>query len=266
MLAVIIAGFWLGVCALLYIFQERLIYFPSPGLTVIPETVGLDYEPVELTTSDDLQITGWYVPAEQARGAVLFLHGNAGNISHRLIILEMLNRLGLSVLIIDYRGYGNSEGTPTEQGTYIDAETAWQYLTDKLGYAPDRSIIFGRSLGGAIAARLAGQVTAAGVILESTFTSIEALAENYYPLVPVRLLTRIHYPTLDFIGAIKSPVLIVHSRDDELVPFSHAKALYEAAGGPRELQEITGSHDEAFLQTGNDYLQTLDRFIDRVLE
>lgn len=265
-LVLVVAGFWLTLSVILYIFQERLIYFPSPGLSVIPDTVGLNYESIELTTSDGLKISGWYVPAEEAQGVVLFLHGNAGNISHRLVTLEMLNRLGLSALIIDYRGYGNSEGSPTEQGTYIDAETAWNYLTVKRGHKPDKIIIFGRSLGGAIAAWLAGRVSPAGVILESSFTSIENLAKKYYPLIPVSLLTRIHYPTIDFMPAIKSPVLIIHSREDEMVPFSHAKELYEAAGEQREIQEISGGHNEGFLLTGDEYIQTLDRFVDRVLK
>lgn len=265
-LTLIIVGLWLSLCAVLYLFQEGLVYFPSPDVVSIPDTVGLPYESIELTTVDNVRISGWYVPAEQPRGVVLFLHGNAGNISHRLVTLQTFNRLALSVLIIDYRGYGNSEGHPSEQGTYIDAQTAWNYLTLERGYKPEEIIVFGRSLGGAVAAWLANRVTPAGVILESAFTSIDELAKKHYPFIPVSLLTRIHYPTIKYMAAIESPVLIIHSRDDELVPFSHAETLYEAANGPRELQEITASHNEGFLLTGDDYVQMLDRFISRILE
>lgn len=265
-LCIILALTWLGLCLILYLFQERLIFQPTSTLAATPESIGLDFETVKLQTKDNVALYGWFIPAHDSRGTVLYLHGNAGNISHRLVMLEMLHHLGLSTLIIDYRGYGHSAGQPSEQGTYMDAEAAWNYLTLERGIEPRDIIIYGRSLGGAVAAWLAARVEPAGVVLESTFVSMQSLAQKYYPYMPIGLLLRNEYPARDNVTAIRSPLLIIHSPDDEIIPYSHAEALYESAAGRRELKTISGEHNQGFLDSGDDYMDILKEFSQQVLD
>jgi fermentation-respiration switch protein FrsA (DUF1100 family) len=202
------------------------------------------------------------VPARQERGVILFFHGNAGNISHRLDTLEIFHTLGLSTFIIDYRGYGQSEGRPSEQGTYLDAEAAWRYLVEQRQVPPERMIIFGRSLGGAVAAWLAQAHPPRALILESTFTSLPDMAATYLPFLPVRSLARFDYNTLARLPDIHCPVLVVHSPDDEVVPYSHGRQLFEAASEPKEFLELRGGHNEGFLISDN-YQAGLEAFIAR---
>jgi len=191
----------------------------------------------------------------------LFLHGNAGNISHRLESLRVFNELGLNVLIIDYSGFGQSGGTPGERQTYADARLAWQYLTGTRGVAPERIVIFGRSLGGGVATWLATQERPGGLILESTFTSVPALASKYYPMFPMRWLARIRYDNASRLPTVRSPVLIVHSRDDELVPFAHGRELFRLAREPKSFLEMRGDHNAGFMLSGQSYRAGLARFI-----
>jgi hypothetical protein len=257
-------GLYLLLCLYLFLMQGRLLFYPnlpSRKVTATPAQRGLDFEPVTITTSDHVRITGWFVPAQEAKGVLLFFHGNAGNISHRLDSLAIFHRLGLSTLIIDYRGYGESEGRISEQGTYLDGEAAWRYLIETKGINPEEIIIFGRSLGGAIAAHLAARTNPAGVVLESVFTSAPDLAAQLYPVFPVRLLARYQYDVKKAVESIGAPVLVIHSRDDEIIPFGHGLKVYEAAAAPKEFLPIRGGHNEGFLLSGATYLQGLARFI-----
>ena len=250
---------------ILYLFQKRFIYRPSAAIENTPEAAGLKYEDVTLTTSDGVKISAWYVPADDARGTVLFCHGNAGNVSHRLMDLVQFNDLGLNVLIFDYRGYGASEGSPSEKGTYRDAEAAWEHLLDRRGEKPGRIVVFGRSLGGAVAAWLAVEKTPAGLILESTFTSIPDMARKMYPVYPIRLLARVHYDTLSHVRQLKCPVLVLHSRDDDMIPFEHGKKLHEAAPQPKEFLEMRGGHNSPHMDHPDDYANAVGGFITRHL-
>lgn len=250
--------------AMLWMRQGSMLFLPSlpsRALTATPAAVGLDYEPVDIRTDDGESLHGWFVPAQEARAVVLFFHGNAGNISHRLDSLRIFNSLGLSVLIFDYRGYGLSSGRPSEQGTYRDAQAAWRHLVDARGFSPARIILFGRSLGGAVATWLAVQQPAAALIVESAFRSVPDLAAEIYWFLPVRRLARIEYPVERLIGAVSAPVLIVHSRDDEIIPFSHAEALDAAAGERSRLLVIGGDHNTGFLRDEARYRAGLDAFI-----
>lgn len=254
---------WLLFSSLLYILQPIFIYFPDNAVRMKPPGFGLHHETVTLTTADGVNINGWWLPHENPRATMLFLHGNAGNISHRLQKLQIYNRLGLSVLIVDYRGYGLSEGTPTEQGTYLDAEAAWAYLT-QVRRIPARDIVlYGESLGGVIAARQASQVAAGALILESTFTSVRDMGKHYYPFLPVNLITRIHYPALEYIQSVASPVLVIHSPADEIVPYEMGRRLFEAVSLPKDFLEIKGDHNGGFLRSGELYTDGLDRFIQK---
>ena len=257
-------GFYVLLGAALYFMQERMVFLarlPSRALETTPASIGFDYVDVNFETSDGLLLHGWYVYADKPRGTVLFFHGNVGNISHRLDSIAVFRELGLDVFIIDYRGYGQSEGKTRERGTYLDAEAAWQYLVTERGQDPARIIVFGRSLGGAVATWLATQFKPAGLIVESTFTSAAEMAARLYPFMPVRLILRLRYPVIDFVTGIACPVLIIHSRDDEVIPFAMGQALYEAAPQPKEFLELAGGHNTAFFLFRDRYREKLATFI-----
>ncbi len=202
---------YLGLMAFLYLYQDHLIYLPdtpSREIVATPAQAGLAFEPVTLTTEDEVNLDGWFLPHDQARATLLFFHGNAGNISHRLESLRLFHDLGLAVLIIDYRGYGRSGGAPSEAGIYRDAEAAWRYLTEVRRVPPGRILLLGRSFGGAVAGYLASRHPALGVVLESTFTSAPALAGQLYPWIPARWLTRFGYDTRARLRDMHLPVMV----------------------------------------------------------
>lgn len=257
----ILISTWLLLSALLYLFQSGYVYFPIAGLAATPDDAGLVYEEVTLTTSDNVKIHGWYVPHPEPRATLLFLHGNGGNISHRLEKLMRYHELGLAVFIIDYRGYGLSAGDITEQGTYLDAEAGWLYLNQDKKIPGETIIIYGESLGAAVATWLADRYPPGALVLESAFTSIADMGRHYYPYLPVKLLTRIHYPTLDRLKGIRCPVLVIHSPADEIVPYAQGLALYQAANDPKSFLEISGDHNGGFYISGNLYTDGLDQFI-----
>lgn len=265
-LVVILILIWFLLGAILFVFQSYFVYYPSRRLEASPDQVGLNYESVYFTTEDGLRLHGWYVPAARVRATLLFFHGNAGNISFWLYSLKIFNQLDVDTFIIDYRGYGLSEGRPTESGTYRDAMAAWRYLTVERGIPGKRIILFGQSLGAAIATWLATQVQPAALIIESAFTSVRDVARKHYPLWPASLLVWIQYPTIDRIAQVACPVLIVHSRSDEIVPFAHAEHLLKAAREPKAFLELMGGHNDGFRVTGRDYLAGLDRFFSGALQ
>jgi uncharacterized protein len=248
----------------MWLFQSSLVYQNGlRGHVATPDDAALEWESVTLATGDGLLLDAWWLPAQQARAQMLFLHGNAGNISHRLRSLQQFNQLGLSVFIIDYRGYGRSQGRPDEQGTALDARAAWQWLLENNPQA-DR-IIFGRSLGAAVAAELARTVNADAVILESAFRSIPLLGQQLYPFLPVRLLARIHYPVIDYVRDIDAPLLVIHSQDDEIIPFAEGMAVYESANEPKQLLIIRGGHNNGFVISERDYLAGIEAFLSQAL-
>ena len=252
-----------GLALLLYVFQPKLVFFPETGREIVatPARAGLPYEDVELATADGVRLHGWFVPAPQPRGAVLFLHGNAGNISHRIDSLRMFHRLGYSTLIFDYRGYGRSEGTPGEEGTYRDAEAAWRYLTETRQIPACRIALFGESLGGAVAAWLAADRKAAALVIASGFTSVPDLAQDLYPYLPARWLARIRYDTRGYLKAVAAPVLIAHSPQDDIVPFAHGRALFAAANSPKQFLELAGGHNDGFIFMREEWVGALADFL-----
>jgi fermentation-respiration switch protein FrsA (DUF1100 family) len=263
------AVLYVGLAVVLYLLQERMVFLPHlPGraLDATPEAIGLDYENAVIETADGERLHGWFVPADTARGTLLFFHGNAGNISHRLDSLAIFNRLGLDVLMVDYRGYGQSSGEPSEAGTYRDARAAWDWLLAR-GVPPGRIVVFGRSLGGAVGAWLGSQadVDPAGLIVESSFTSGADMARRLYPWLPARLITRLKYPVRDYVAAAPAPVLVIHSRDDEIIPFDMGRALFDAAPEPKTFFELRGDHNAGFWLSRDTYVPALDDFLGRVL-
>ena len=252
---------WLLIAALLYLYQHRLIFHPDSELVASPADIGLEYEDLTLVTEDGIKLHAWFVPALETSPVLLFFHGNAGNISHRLESIALFNELNLSVLIIDYRGYGKSEGEPGEFGSYTDAKAAWDYLQQEKNIAAEEIIIFGRSLGGGIASWLASHHSPAAVIIESSFTSIVDMAAAMYPFMPVRWLCRIKYPNTEHMEDITAPILIIHSEHDELIPFHHGEKLFAVAREPKTFVQIGGGHNDGFLLSRTQYVKEIRGFL-----
>lgn len=260
---------YVAIMALVYYKQSSLIYYPNmPGrnLVATPDDIGLGYQDVEFTTRDGIKLHGWFIENTIARGTLLFFHGNAGNISHRLESIAIFHELGLNVFIIDYRGYGQSEGKVTETGTYRDAEAAWQYLTETRKINPKQVIIFGRSLGASVAAWLASKHTPSALILESGFSSVPSMAKRIYPFLPVGLLTYFRYDTREYIKNISCPLLLVHSKNDEIIPIDEGLEIFNAAPVAKQFLEIRGGHNDGFLVSRSKYVAGLGSFIDENLE
>lgn len=232
-------------------FEYTQVYHPSRNLTATGAELGRPFENVFFEASDGAKLNGWYFRANSAASnapaTVLVCHGNAGNISHRLELCSVLLEAGLNVFVFDYRGYGRSTGRPSEAGTYLDAVAAYQWLERK---GCDRIIVYGESLGGGVAAELCLRESAAGLVLQSTFTSIPDIGAELFPWLPVRWLARIRYETLNKLPRIKVPVLVMHSRTDGLIPFLHAERNFAAANEPKLLCEIRGDHNDALLDPG----------------
>jgi fermentation-respiration switch protein FrsA (DUF1100 family) len=262
-LLLVIAGAYLLLVAFVYLTQASMLYLPHiPGREFLaaPDAVGLDYEDTSLEASDGVSVHGWFVPGNSSR-VLLYFHGNAGNISHRLYSIKEFHDLGLSVFIIDYRGYGQSSGKPSEQGLYRDGEAAWRYLAGERGIAPENIIIFGRSLGGSVASWIAAREKPAALIIESSFTSVPDIGQDAYPWLPVRWLTRFKHSTRDEVAKSTCPVLVVHSRDDEIIPFHHGEAIYGAANEPKQFLEIRGGHNDGHAVSATVYSDGIQDFL-----
>jgi len=246
---------------LMYFQQPQMIFFPMSELYQTPADWGLEYEDVTLNAEDDVQLHGWYLQKRESEQVLLFFHGNAGNISHRRDSIQVFHRLGLNVLIIDYRGYGLSEGKPSEQGLYRDATAAWRYLTEEKGFDPENVIIFGRSLGGAVAAKLAAGVQARGLILESTMSSAGDFARAVFKILSRLVVIRYDFNTAQHIQRVNYPVLVLHSPEDEIMPFHLGKKVYELANQPKQFVHMRGDHNNGFLRSQPEYQQELDSWL-----
>lgn len=260
----LVVGGYVALVLTLFFFQSHLLYLPNVptrDVVVTPDDAGLAYESVTITTEDRVTLDGWFIPGREARGVLLFFHGNAGNISHRLDTLKVFNDLGLTTLIFDYRGYGRSEGEPSEEGTYRDAEAVWRFVTEGRRVPAREVVLFGRSLGAAVAAHLATRHTPGALIIESAFTSIPDLAAELYPFLPARRLARFRYSTQADLVSVLCPLLIVHSRDDEIIPFAHGQRLFAVANEPKQLLELRGGHNDGFLVSRRAYMDGLHTFL-----
>ncbi|MEW5723519.1 MAG: alpha/beta hydrolase [Thermodesulfobacteriota bacterium] len=251
--------------ALIYFLAHRLLFHPDPVLYARPDDLGLVFEDVYFPAAGDgTRLHGWFLPAAAGRrpeAFLLFLHGNAGNISHRLENLAGLNALGLAVFIFDYRGYGLSQGRPSEKGTFLDARGAWRWLAGRPGVDANRIVFFGRSLGGAVAVDLGLEHRPRALILESTFTSVRDMAARHFPLLPHFLVPDM-YDSLEKIGRVTAPVLFVHGARDDLVPLSQGRRLYEAHPGPKDFYLVEkAGHNDTFVAGGGAYYRRLLDFI-----
>lgn len=262
---IFVAIAYVAIVIALFMFQSRLVYFPNIGreLSATPLAYGLDFESVNIPTEDGETLHAWWVPAQDARGTILFFHGNAGNISYRIDYLRMFRKLGYATLIFDYRGYGNSTGSPSEAGTDRDAAAAWRWLTQTRGLRPEDIVFVGESLGGAVASGLAVRHPPRALVLLSTFTSVPDLGAQVYPFIPVRLISRFSYDNLARIGQIKVPVLVAHSRDDDIIPFTHGREIFLAASEPKQFLEMRGGHNDGFIFMREEWARVLAAFLER---
>jgi len=250
----------------LYFMQSVFLYSPVREVPYNPADIGLAFEKVVFETEDGLKLSAWFIPAEKAELTVLFCHGNGGNMTHRLDTINILNELGLNCFIFDYRGYGSSQGKPSERGTYLDVEAAYKWLTEKKKIPSQNIILFGRSLGGSIAAYLATRVEAKGLIVESSFTSYVDMGRKFYPYMPVRLAAAYSYKTIDYVRQVHRPIMIIHSRNDEVIPFEFGLRLYDAANEPKEFVEIFGTHNDGFLFSGETYRKAWSNWLEFLKE
>ncbi|MBI1388572.1 MAG: alpha/beta fold hydrolase [bacterium] len=253
----------LGVAAFFALrqFERMNVWVPRRDLIADPSQIGLEYEIVTLHAADGATLSAWYLPHPEARASLLFCHGNAGNISYRLEALRQFHSLALNVFIFDYRGYGVSRGRLSEKGTYLDAAAAYEWLKGKTPGLP--LVVFGRSLGAATAVDVASAQRPDALIFESGFTSIPGLGREIYPMLPVKWVSAIHYDNLAKISRVRAPMLVIHSPDDELIPFHHGREIFAAANPPKEFLEIAGLHNEGFLLSEDRYLEGIDRFLDQ---
>lgn len=245
--------------------SQRLIYKPEPGPHdfVLPDFPSdVDHEHLFIDTRDGERLHGWLVTRAGNRGLILLCHGNRGSIAGRENTVLFYLELGMDVCVFDYRGYGQSTGTPSEQGTYNDVDAVWHFLTTQRAYAPGMIVLLGRSLGAAIAAHLATHARPRAVILESTFSTLHDLATELYPLLKAVFNVHIRYNTLEKISQIDSPLLLVHSTSDELIGIHHGKTLLKAARKGTRLIEISGRHRDGFVTSKATYLPAIRQFIE----
>ena len=245
-------------------FERKSLYFPTRKIEITPEDIGLTYEDVYFYTEDGLRLHGWFIPSN-SRKVLIYCHGNGGNISHRIELISLFHSMGLNVFIFDYRGYGKSRGITTEKGTIMDALAAYKYVHES-GTEPDCIIIFGKSIGANVGIDIASKVEAGILIVESGFTSVMDVARDIYGVRPPDFLIQNKYNALDKIKKVTVPKLIIHSRNDEIVPLRHGERLFNAAKEPKEFFEIRGGHNDGFLVTGEEYRIRIDDFIRRYIK
>jgi fermentation-respiration switch protein FrsA (DUF1100 family) len=252
-------------CLVVVFFQKRFIYYPFADLIGTPKQVGVPFRDVFFEASDGVRIHGWIVEPKEnpVRASVIFFHGNGGNISYSMETAALFANLGFRAFMVDYRGYGRSDGRPGEKGLYADAEGALAFFCGEYGLEPRDVVYIGRSLGGGVALELALRRPPAALVLESPFTSIRDMAGAVRFILPLQILLVDRFDNLAKMPRLAVPLLVVHSPEDEIVPFSHGRRLFEAAPEPREFLEIMGDHNGGYDLSGELYWSGLKRFVDR---
>jgi fermentation-respiration switch protein FrsA (DUF1100 family) len=247
-------------------FGDRFIFFPSRANEEWDRNRrGTGAEEVTFAAADGAKLVSWYLRTTHARATVLFFHGNAGNLSHRTDMIQTLARLDANVLIVGYHGYGKSEGEPSEAGLYLDADAAYAYLTEQRGVLPTRLVVFGESLGGGPAIDLASRKPCAGLIVQSSFTSIGDMASHTLPFFPTGWLMRSKIDNLAKIQKIVVPKLFFAAKADEIVPYKQTRRLFEAAGEPKTWVEFDGcGHNDLFWKKRREWAEAIREFLDNV--
>jgi fermentation-respiration switch protein FrsA (DUF1100 family) len=254
------AAAFLSACAV----EKRFIFHPARTIHQTPADAGLTYDDVYFLTRDGVRLNGWYIPYANAATTLLWFHGNAGNIADRVENIRLLHdKVNINIFIFDYRGYGRSEGSISEAGTYLDGAAAVELLRGRYGVQASQLVLFGRSLGAAVAAEIATRLDAHALILESPFTSIPAMARVIFPLLPLEPLLSTHYNTLEKLLRIKTPLLVLHGDHDEIVPISQGREVFAAAAEPKRFYAIRGAgHNDTYLIGGDAYFAALREAIE----
>jgi hypothetical protein len=244
---------------------DKLIFYPdSGGDWDAPRRLGLSVEEIELRSEDGTRLFSWYLRGESGGPTVLFFQGNAGNITDRVDALVALGEAGADVFLLGYRGYGRSEGTPSERGLYSDARAAYRYLTEERAVPPARLVLYGESLGCALALDLASQVPCAGIVLQSPFTSVRDMASRVLPLFPAHWFLKTKFDNLAKIASVAAPMLFFATRRDEVVPFEQTRRLFEAApGDPTWVEFDDCGHNELFSRHRRDWKEAVAAFFER---
>jgi uncharacterized protein len=259
---IVLGSYGLFLC-LLMLFENKLIFHPIRYPEGDWSPNGLEVEDAWFQAEDGTKLHGWFVPHPSPKAVVLFTHGNGGNITHRSDLMDHLKRrLGVATFIFDYRGYGRSEGSPSGPGILADARAARAWVAKRAGVPPDRLVIFGESLGGAVAVQLAAEGGARGLILQNTFDSLSAVAACHYPWAPVRLLLRTKLDAVEAIKAYRGPLLQFHGDADRIVPYECGQRLFDAANEPKQLVTVRGGdHNDGW---GHSFYEAIGRFLEGI--
>lgn len=245
--------------------ERFFVYYPIRGVADDPSSVGLKYQDITLVTEDNVKLHAWFVPREGASVTLMIFHGNAGNIGHRVSWVGMLHEVGAHIFILDYRGYGNSEGKPFEAGLYRDAQAAHVWWRKEHRHLGEKLVLFGESLGGSVAVDLAAREPVSGIILQSTFTSAWDMAKTLMPLGLLQPLAGFHFDSTKKIYRVSCPKLFVHGNRDEIVPFRLGRKLFEQALGPKEFYEVPGAgHNDLPWVAGSDYIMRIRKFLESI--
>jgi len=240
--------------------ESSAVFFPDKKIEFFPSQVNLAFEDVFFQTADGVKLNGWFIAKPNATYTILLFHGNAGNIGHRLDKLLALRQTGVNIFIIDYRGFGKSEGRISEKGLYLDARAAYDYLVEARQIPAAEIILYGESLGSAAAIDLAAKIKVKAIIVEGAFSKGRDMARRMYPFIPDFLFSD-SYNSLKKIERIDVPKLFIHGRDDEIVPFELARKLYSLSQEPKEFVEISGGHNSAFMDSQEKYISAIASFI-----
>lgn len=253
-----------GLVLFFHWFENANLYFPDRDFYATPRSIGLAFEEVDFPAADGTRLHAWFIPADKPDAPVLLLcHGNGGNISSRVQKIRILHEIGASVFAFDYRGYGKSRGRPSEKGLYSDGEGAYRWLTETRKVPGSRLVAHGESLGGAVCLELAARHAFGGVILDSAFTSVVAMGKKVFPFLPVGLIVRQRYDNLEKLPKVRVPVLVLHSPQDDIIPYAMGQTLFEKANPPKEFAELKGDHNEGFLDSGPLYPAAISSFLQK---
>ena len=255
-LITIVAGF----VVFIRFIEYASVFYPVHPLAADPADIGLPFEDVYLTAADGVRIHGWLVKSQEAKTTLIYLHGNAGNIGDRVGKIGLFHQINLNVLIIDYRGYGKSQGRPSEKGIYADAAAAYDYLKSRPDLKDQNIVVYGSSIGGAVAVDLALKKEIEGLIVDSSFTSAADMAKTIYPFLPAFLL-KTKLDSIHKIGKVSAPKLFLHSPEDEIVPYALGRKLYGAAPQPKQFFEIIGGHNDGHLHDEDKIQNGIAKFL-----
>ena len=245
-----------------FIFLEQKgLYYPIKEMSQSPSKLGIKYEEVNFKTSDGETLNGWYVPVQNAKVTILYCHGNAGNICHRLHKVEFFHETGINFFIFDYRGYGKSSGKPHEKGLYEDVTAAYDYLISRSDIDKSKIVVYGKSLGGPVAAELCLRRKLSALILESSFASVTMRAHQLCPFLPMNLLITQKYDTVAKVKNIHIPKLILHGKNDEVIGFEHGEILFEVTADPKQFLPFEGGHNDEIYVTSFAYKEELKKFL-----